>query len=300
LKITPILVQFLLNNKHLSLPGIGRLTITKEGSSKNNSTNEGNETSTLPPLKFVSNPLETAEDNLISFIAKESGKMKSLAAADFSSYLGLAKEILYSGKPFLMEGIGLFSKNKNNQFDFTPENIIAEKNKEVVAELTTATEESFSNYNSVLLKGKKTEGGRKKALATFIILSGIALAIWGGYFIYKKDVDKQNAVSSSEIKITNQDSVRNTHTVNSLNTASKSENSVQTYRFIIERASLSRALTRYNQLKGYGLSVKMGTSDSSVYKVFFELPAKPADTLRIADSLSFLYKLKGEKKVWAE
>lgn len=284
------------------MPGIGQLSLSKESPSPADTANI--KASPLPGLKFTSNTSETTDESLINYIAGESGKMKSLAAADFESYISLAKEILYSGKPFLMEGLGLLSKNKNNEFDFIPENAIQEKNKEAAAELTTATEESFSGFNRILLKGKKSVSGAKSILALVIVVAGIVLAIWAGYAIYKKTLHKNGITESS------QSAGEHTSTTPSGDTAllAKPVNHDQatgsgpapTYRFIIEQAGLTRVLARYNQLKGYGLNIKMASKDSAVYKVFFELPATPADTARIADSLSFLYKLKGERKVWAE
>ena len=63
-----------------------------------------------------------------------------------------------------------------------------------------------------------------------------------------------------------------------------------TYKFVIERtANKARALRRYNQLVENLAPVKLETKDSTLFKLYFVLPATPSDTARIRDSLKIWY-----------
>lgn len=71
-----------------------------------------------------------------------------------------------------------------------------------------------------------------------------------------------------------------------------------TYKFVIERtANKGRAYRRYNQIKESLTDVKLETKDSTLFSLYFILPATPADTTRIKDSLKNWY---GRRQVWVE
>lgn len=70
------------------------------------------------------------------------------------------------------------------------------------------------------------------------------------------------------------------------------------YRFVIEKAARQRALYRYDVLKNdHLLNVKMDTKDSILFKLYFLLPATPADTAFKRDSLQRLYSTRGKATV---
>lgn len=232
------------------------------------------------------------DQNLVSFISVQSGKMKSLAAADLDSYLELSKQFLNIGKPFLIEGIGVLTKNKSGNLDFIPDNLINEKIKDsshTHAGQTSSTEDSFTNYEE-MLSPKKTKPPFSKRLVLWLtIIAGIALAVWGGYIFYSKT---KKPIPPAETKTTLMQP-KDTIAINKTDTTRLpvKENTLSTsnYKFIIERATRTRALTRYAFLKKLGLTVEMETKDSVNFKLFFQLAVLPADTTRIKDSLGLLY-----------
>ncbi|MES1224228.1 MAG: hypothetical protein ABUT20_52525, partial [Bacteroidota bacterium] len=61
------------------------------------------------------------------------------------------------------------------------------------------------------------------------------------------------------------------------------------YKFIVEVADKLRGPLRFATLKGWGLDVKMETTDSLNFKIYFLLPVATSDTARIIDSLKTLY-----------
>jgi hypothetical protein len=62
------------------------------------------------------------------------------------------------------------------------------------------------------------------------------------------------------------------------------------YRFVIlQTANKGHALRRYNQLLGYQLNIKMDQRDSSFFKLYFPIAARPRDTTQIKDSIADVY-----------
>ncbi|HEV2353379.1 MAG TPA: hypothetical protein VGR89_04005, partial [Puia sp.] len=62
------------------------------------------------------------------------------------------------------------------------------------------------------------------------------------------------------------------------------------YRFVIlSTDNKHHALRRYDQLLGYQLNIKMDQKDSSWFKLYFPIAARPRDTTYIKDSLSDTY-----------
>ena len=84
----------------------------------------------LEGVSFESKPSLKETPDLIAFIAEKTGKMKALAAADLDSHLVLAEEFLNIGKPFAFEGIGIITKLKPGEFEFTPVSVLTEKVKD--------------------------------------------------------------------------------------------------------------------------------------------------------------------------
>jgi len=72
------------------------------------------------------------------------------------------------------------------------------------------------------------------------------------------------------------------------------------YRFVIEMATKKRAFYRYYMLKKGDAPIQMSTTDSTIFKLYFVLPATSADTARIADSLTSRYPALNKRKAFAE
>ena len=147
MKISPLLAQFLINNKQLSLAGLGRFTLDDSGE-----------------ITFQHDASVKEDAELVSFIAENTGKMKSLVASDLDSNLELARQFLNIGKPYLFEGIGTLSKNKYGTIEFVQSNISQEKNKENTGDgrdKTSTTENSFTDYEE-MFSPKKPKGSCNK------------------------------------------------------------------------------------------------------------------------------------------
>ena len=283
MKLSPILAQYLYSNKLLQLAGIGRFLIDPSMKVETDSKNQ----KTAVPLnvKFEQDSNVKEDPDLVAYISQQSGKMKSLAAADLDSHLELARQFLNIGKPFQFEGIGTLVKRKNGQFDFTAGHLLNEKIKDTYApqsDPTSTTEESFTQYNEMLSTRKVTPPSMRKIVALLVVIGGLGLAVWAGYSIYKKGAAVR-AEKESENPVVTAPSPKKDSVIVSASTEPG------TFRFVIEQSAKTRALSRYKALRSYGAPVRIETNDSLFYKLLFVLRATPTDTLRIRDSLTALY-----------
>ena len=236
-------------------------------------------------VKFEQDPNVKEDPDLIAFISQQSGKQKSLAAADLDSHLELARQFLNIGKPFQFEGIGTLVKKKAGNFDFTPGHLLNEKMKDSYnpqSDPTSTTEESFTQYNEMFSQRKYTPPSMRKIAVIIAALAGLGLAVWAGYTIYRKGASIQKDREAGSQTTTNVPPPVTQDTT-------EVEKERSTYRFVIEKSARNRALSRYKALRSYGAKVTMETNDSLFFKILFTLPATPMDTLKKRDSLTALY-----------
>ena len=283
MKISPLLAQFLINNKQLSLAGLGRFTLNDSGE-----------------IAFQHEASVKEDPELVKFIAESTGKMKSLVASDLDSNLELARQFLNIGKPYLFEGIGTLSKNKYGIIEFVQGNISQEKNKENTGDgrdKTSTTENSFTDYEEMFSPKKPGTPATKRIVTWLVAVAGLSLAVFGGYIVYTKTKNKKEPiVEKEEIKpVLIPDSLpepKDTTTI-----ISKPVDASGMYRFVIEKASRQRAYFRYNYLRENLIDVKMDTKDSVLFNLYFLLHATPADTAKKRDSLQRLYGTRGKTVV---
>lgn len=289
LKLSHLFSQYLYSHKELKLTGIGTFIIDSTFIPEPVS-GKHQKYATAPDINFEYNPLTKEDENLVLWISSQTGKMKSLIAADLDSHLELARQFLNIGKPFLFEGIGTLTKNRAGQIEFVSGNMMSQKIKDNSyrdENHTSTTEESFSNYEEMFSPKKPGTPFQKKFSIFFVIAAGLALAIWGGYTVYKKTSSKNpEPVAQEQPTVTTDTSTFKKDSAIKVTTPVTEPG---TYRFVIEESPKARALFRYNQLKSFNLEIKMSTTDSLQFKLYFILPATSSDTLRIRDSLTTWY-----------
>lgn len=295
-KLAPILAEYLYTNKRLDLPGIGSFRIETPEIPDTEERRQAQPVS----ITFQSDPSIKEAPDLVSFIASRSGKMKALAASDLESHLEIVQQFLNIGKPFLMEGIGSLSKLRSGQYEFSQGDITTDKIKDLTAKESNSisSEESFTDFAKTSSAPKIRPG---KLLPVFLIIAGIAIAIWVGYKMYQKRVSKNidNSTASSEttkeetvpVKMDSLQLIKTTDTIKKADTVAlqKPMAATGTYKFVVEEANKERALLRYNSLTSWGLPLQMETADSVNFKLFFRLPSSVSDTAKTMDSLRILY-----------
>jgi len=283
LKISPLLAQFLINNKQLSLSGLGRFILNDSGE-----------------ITFQHDASVKEDAELVKFIAENTGKMKSLVASDLDSNLELARQFLNIGKPYLFEGIGTLSKNKFGTIEFVQGNYLQEKNKENGGDgrdKTSTTENSFTDYEEMFSPRKPKTPATKSIVTWLVAIAGLSLAVFGGYIVYTKTKNKKETVVVKEDiqPIIPTDTLPKKADSTALIT--KPVDTSGMYRFVIEKAARQRAFFRYNYLKENLIDVKMDTKDSIIFSLYFLLPSTPGDTAKKRDSLQRLYSTRGKTVV---
>lgn len=172
MKISPLLAQFLINNQQLSLAGLGRFILNDSGE-----------------ITFQHDASVKEDAELVSFIAENTGKMKSLVASDLDSNLELARQFLNIGKPYLFEGIGTLSKNKFGTIEFVQGNYLQEKNKENASDgrdKTSTTENSFTDYEEMFSpKEIKNSCNKKHSDLAGRNRRAFTRCFWGIHCLYK-------------------------------------------------------------------------------------------------------------------
>ncbi|MEO8583102.1 MAG: hypothetical protein ABI415_04845, partial [Flavitalea sp.] len=135
------------------------------------------------------------------------------------------------------------------------------------------------------------------------IIGGLILIIGGGYFLYNKKstpapfANAAGDTATSTRANTILDSVKNIID-SAAKKVSAANSSGNTYKFIIERTtSKLRAAKRFSQIKATQTNIKMESRDSTLFSLYFVLPAQASDTVRIKDSLRNWY---GSKNIYIE
>jgi hypothetical protein len=293
LKLASLLVQFLYTHKRLDLPGLGSFLLNEPGSHEPDYHKNDKEAG-MENILFESNTTIKQSPDLVQFIAEQSGKIKALAAADLESHLSLAKQFLNIGNPFLFEGIGTLEKIKSGEYVLTSGAVLQEKPKDHplrAKKETTVIEESNDDYKKIFYTGKLKMKWRKPFVIG-LILAGLALAVWGGYIVYKKTNSKNKSVSGDQKinKTTVPVQEKNDTVILQKDSAvvPVQQGSSGMQKFILEVCNAKRAYERYGRLKTFQWNVQMETKDSVLYKLFMILPASAGDTSHIIDSLSRL------------
>jgi hypothetical protein len=269
------------------LPGIGIFTVDDASLQAFQATKQ--RTAMLEGVQFESKHSAKETPELIAFIAEKTGKMKALASSDLNSYLELAMQFLNMGKPYLFEEIGILTKAKAGEFEFTPVAVSTEllRDQTSSAVLNNTTKEEKSEKYDSFLTTPKTNFEWKKPVIAIMLLCGLGFAIWGGYVISQKNKKKKAVITeqtAAAIQTLPADSAVTKDSV-----AMVQENHVHTdsnIKYVLEVAKSKRAFKRYNQLREINWKVQLETQDSVQYKLFMMLPS--IDTTKTMDSLTVM------------
>ncbi len=292
MKLTHLIAQYLYKNKRLDLQGIGSFHLDKSIIIDEDSNKHAQEKG-MEGVSFENDSATKEDPELISFLSSYSGKIKALASADLNSHLELARQFMNIGKPFLFEGIGSLTRIRSGEYNFIPGNALTKKLTEPKAKDTktpSLIEEPVSDYKSALYKQEKKSPWKKPGIF-LLVAAGFALAIWGGYTVYKRTSagdSNKSEIAKADKTILLEDSLNATPDTLNTQPVNNANNSSGTTKFVLEVADKDRAAQRYAKLKTFQWDVMMETKDSLSYKLFLLLPITPADTTRILDSLTQL------------
>ncbi len=278
MKLSPALAKYLAANKRLSLPRIG--TFTSEGGYDPEF--DGKRTTVLANVSFKNEKITGFDEDLVEFIAKETGKMKILAESDLTSQLDDVLQYLNTGKPYFFTDIGTLARKQNGDFEFFAEKYtpVSEKKKEKDIPITEKNHIPQSYIDN-------TRTGRRnlKPALIIIILAIIAIAATVWFYINSQDTNLTEVEDTEEavpVQALAADSLA------AQDTASTAAVLPNTYSYVLEIAKEPRASRRFNQLKSINWPVELEVLDSVNKRIVMKLPRAGADTARIKDSLSVL------------
>lgn len=295
MKFPLLLSQYLREHQHLRLPGIGTFHFSGD------TTQPEAEINLSDYITFEHAVVREPDESFIEFIKQKTGKMRPLALADLSSYVESGLQLIAIGKPFYIDGIGTIQKTKEGKHDFVPYELAVSnpKMEEYPREATTMASLSMkhSEKKRSVFEDEKYQPGIspiQKLVVAALILGGLAIVVFGGYFLYNETDGSSKNIQSTEQELISDSTQNQKDSIqapvdSAQSMASYASLNPGTYKFILETTNKKRAMRRYSQLKSYMLDVKMETKDSTSYKLYFVIPATPKDTTRIKDSLSRYY-----------
>ncbi len=303
MKVSDILLNYLLKHKKLPLPALGTFNLTGSYS-----LSEGDKRIILPAgsVEFVLDPATPEDPELISAIAAETGKFKPLASADLESLILQGKQLMNISKPFLIEGIGTLQKNHRNEIEYIP---FVDDTHRQESDLRLEEPGEAIRFDNNYLKPASAGNSRSRNL-TFALLMLVGIGILGsvGYYFYQQSKDAVPTLNEVPVQ---EETVRQlpppppptdiakqtipvTDSVK-LTPAPLVADSRMFY-VVVEHAKKDRALKRYADLREWGHKVVLVTKDSVDFKISFPIKAPLSDTARHRDSLTRFF----GRKAWIE
>jgi hypothetical protein len=299
MKMEQMIVQYLYNNKKVTLQEIGTFNL----SSELHIPIEGEKDTVLPEnaIEFKYDPKAGVDEGLIQYIVANSRKIKPLATSDLESFISLNKQFLNIGKPLVMEGLGTLHKTQAGDYAFTQagtSHVMLQDAPKIV------TEKIIEKVSFATPPKEKSNGINKKAIVGvmgFIVLCALGLLAY--YFINKnKDAGNNNIETSAAVKDTTNNASTNTTIITDTSASKILKDSLAAvmpvntsdtnsfYIVIKEFSDLAIAQKRYTILTNYGNKLVLTTKDSITYKLRMPFKKPLSDTLRVKDSIGIFFK----------
>lgn len=297
LKLTQLIGDYLIENRSVSLPGFGLLMYDSTIQTIQD-TEAGAPLFAQGSLSFKPDPKADYDEELILFISRESGKMRSLSYSDLDSYFQFGHELINISKPFNIEGIGTLQKTPKNELEFIQETPTNQPYNHTKGKKKIKPRDSFgrgqSNIDSLAMQPKRNVVKTRVLLATIILLAiAVAYLLNAKFNFLGKDL-KSNFLITNTNKptVTQADSAVKNIAISNINQGTSNA----PFNVVLEVAKKERAFKRFAELKQWGHDIRMSTDDSLRFKLFIPVLAPITDTTRHKDSLRVFF----DKKVWIE
>lgn len=259
-------------------------------------------------IRFTQKTVTKPDEEFIEFIRVHTGKIRPLAESDLESFLSEGKILLNIGKPFHLDGIGTLQKNRAGAYEYYPGLPIVDKLENFFAEKETKASNTKQHVEQDSENVSRSSNSGRTAWIVLAVLVGLGAIIWGGYTLYNRDTNAEgDRPNQAAIQppipapdTTTAPVADSTALVADSSPAVSAPQPLATsraYKFVFRLASRNYVLKRYNELKPSSPQLNWDTKDSVVYRLYVSIPASPADTARIRDSLRLWY---GTKKVIIE
>ena len=282
MKIEQLIVQYLYNNKSVTLQNIG----TFEVSADVNFPIDNEKDAILPEnaITFKYDPRASQDDGLIDFIVSHTRKIKPLATSDLESYSITGKEYINIGKPFPIEGLGTLEKSQSGDYEFVQGASVNPKIKEVHENITEKKEEAIVFKTPA----RKSNTARNLiiGITVLVLLLAIPAAIY--YFYESKPPEKGLQQINTDSLNFKKDSP-----INVIQTPVATILSDSSFMVVIKK--FNTKLSAENQLKRYDPANKkflIFEKDSSNFYLGLKVPSAALDSTRMMDSVNRFYAVK--------
>jgi hypothetical protein len=303
LKVSDILLNYLLKHKKLPLPALGTFNLTGSYAMS-----ADDKSIVLPAgsVEFILDPATPEDPELIAAIAAETGKFKPLASADLESLILQGKQLMNISKPFMIEGIGTLQKNHRNEVEYIP---FIDETQRQESDLRLEEPGEAIRFDNNYLRPPSSKNSQSRNITfALLMLAGIAILGLVGYYLYQQSKEisptlneglvmpdtAQNIPVPVQIRDTATAAAPVSDTSKPISSILPKDSSV--FFVVVEYAKKDRAFKRYADLREWGHKVVMVTKDSVDFKISFPIKAPLTDTARHRDSLTRFF----GKKAWIE
>lgn len=295
-KISPLIAKYLHEHNTLNLEGFGKFSLV--GNTEYVDPNDKNTSQNTVSFEYDKNA--KSDEAFISFIVKETGKIKPLATADLETYIILGKQLLNISKPLVIEGVGTLNKMSSGTLEFISGNFEPPKisvdndrdRRSRLAKQPNQNREKEINFEKNLNDDSRSKGKSKAIrflgfLGILAMLGGLGYGIWH-FLLSRKDNDTATVTTNNTAKTdTSKVAIANTVDTSKKTVPVAAPDSLgrTAYKMVIDVLPKEDATIRYNKLIGYGYKPLMYTKDSITYKIAMPVVAFAKDTARVRDSI---------------
>jgi hypothetical protein len=276
-----LLVKYLYQHKQVSLQGFG--TVLLNSNIPDIELINKNRQIPIEGAQFVYNMKAQTDENFVLFFSQQRGKIKPLAESDIESHLQLAKQLMNIGKPYEVEGLGIFAMHKDGSVVLHTGNYAVPfaDNLGQPAKLKERTEQQEKTEAEA--SGSAISAGARKAL----MIAGILLALLvAGWFIWSKMINDKATDPNVTAAETTDTTIQNVVPLpDSLVQAAP--DSISSWKAYFRTFNGSQRIPAMLGLyKSFPDSVKIETADSINYRMYVEFKAPVSDTAMMVDSLT--------------
>ncbi|QEC70025.1 hypothetical protein FRZ67_22985 [Panacibacter ginsenosidivorans] len=248
-------------------------------------------------IHFTVSKRAVTTPELATFIAGKTGKSKVLINSDLESFVELMRQFINIGKPYEMEGVGIFKLGKSGEYEFAA----FDETYTYKREETKSSKKQKSGIDSPLAVKNSSNKNLLMFFALIIILGVLGVIGWGTYklFVNKNNTSAQTQTiadtatqTAPPLKPLQDSTAIKTDSLQTKDSIAVAVNDSASYKFIYETTTSSaRAYDRVNTLRSFGhpSAVDSIKRDSvTVYTLYFKYRLSAADTAIMKDSLQKL------------
>lgn len=284
MKIGQLIVQYLYNNKEVTLQEIGTFTLSQDIVFPG----ENEKEAFLPAnaVQFHYNTRAGQDEGLIDYIVQTTRKIRPLATSDLESYTILGREYLNIGKPFPIEGLGTLQKADFGGYEFVQGHSVNPRLESPVHTLREKEEHAISF--STPARARSNTKNWLVGIGALLLLLLVPASIY--YLFREKKADKQSQPVIMQDSVIAKDTQATLPIDPALLTPPVPAASDSMYTVVVKQYSTeARAQNMLTTLNGYGYKLELTPKDSANFYLTMKVNGARADSSRVLDSLSRLF-----------